>query len=261
MTSVEGGVPRRLTFDNRDILSQTWTPDGRSLVFASNRTGSYSLWRVRVSGGTPERIQGITLGAADPSFSRDGRRMAFSQFFLDTNVWRIDIEHPSAPPRPLILSTVADSSPQYSPDGTRIAFRSSRSGSHEIWACDSEGKQSVQMTNFAGPLTGTPRWSPDGKWIVFDTRPEGQADIWIVGADGGKPRRLTTEPSEDVVPSWSRDGKSIYYASNRSGAWQVWRKPVDGGGAQQVTFQGGFAAFESPDGKYLYYAKGRSVPG
>jgi hypothetical protein len=63
------------------------------------------------------------------------------------------------------------------------------------------------------------------------------------------------------VPSWSRDGKWVYFASNRSGAWQVWKQPVAGGPAVQVTEQGGFAAFESPDGKYVYYAKGRSVPG
>jgi Tol biopolymer transport system component len=64
-----------------------------------------------------------------------------------------------------------------------------------------------------------------------------------------------------VVPSWSRDGKWVYFASNRSGAWQVWRAPEDGGREQQVTKFGGFAAFESTDGAYLYYAKGRSNDG
>ncbi len=260
VTGARGGAPRRLTFDNRDILSQTWTRDGRYIVFSSNRGGAYNLWRVPAAGGAPERIPGIGPGASDPSFSRDGRRMAYSQFFLDTNVWRIDLRNPGAPQK-LIVSTMFDSSPQYSPDGSRIAFRSNRSGSHEVWTCDAEGGHIAQITNFGGPLTGTPRWSPDGRSIAFDTRPEGQADIWIVSAGGGTPRRLTTEPSEDVVPSWSQDGKWIYFASNRSGAWQVWKKAVDGGESVQVTAQGGFAAFESPDGKHVYYAKGRSIPG
>jgi WD40-like Beta Propeller Repeat len=63
------------------------------------------------------------------------------------------------------------------------------------------------------------------------------------------------------VPSWSRDGKWIYFGSRRTGEWQVWKTPVDRGDAVQVTQQGGFAAFESTDGKFVYYAKGRADGG
>ena len=119
----------------------------------------------------------------------------------------------------------------------------------------------MQLTRFGGPLTGTPRWSPDGMNIAFDTRPEGQADIYVVSSNGGAPRPVTRAASEDVVPSWSRDGEWIYFASNRSGAWQVWRVPPAGGTEEQVTKLGGFAAFESSDGRHLYYAKGRSTAG
>jgi Tol biopolymer transport system component len=96
---------------------------------------------------------------------------------------------------------------------------------------------------------------------VFDSRPNRQADIFIAPVAGGSPRAITVDPAEDVVASWSHDGKHIYFASNRTGVWQVWRKPPEGGSAEQVTRNAGFAAFESPDGKYLYYAKGRSVGG
>jgi Tol biopolymer transport system component len=64
-----------------------------------------------------------------------------------------------------------------------------------------------------------------------------------------------------VTPSWSRDGHWIYFASNRSGKYQVWKMPAKGGEASQVTQQGGYAAFESRDGNYVYYAKGLDVPG
>jgi Tol biopolymer transport system component/serine/threonine protein kinase len=263
--ALDGSETRRLTFDSRDIVSAAWTPDGQSIVFSSNRSLGYALWRVPLSGGTPTRLPGIGAGASDPSFSRDGRRMAFAQFFLDTNIWRVRMREPGVPagaPRKLIISTQYDSSAQFSPDGTRVAFRSSRSGSHEIWIADSEGLHATRLTYFGGPLTGTPRWSPDGRWVAFDSRPEGQADIFIANPDGGvEPIRITHERSEDVVPSWSRDSKWIYFASNRSGAWQVWKAPAAGGPAEKVTQQGGFASFESHDGKYLYYAKGRTVGG
>jgi Tol biopolymer transport system component len=186
--------------------------------------------------------------------------MAYAQTFQDANIWRAAIGE-QQPPAKLISSTQYDSSPQYSPDGGRVAFRSNRSGSNEIWVVDSNGQVPVQLTKFGGPLTGTPRWSPDGMNIAFDTRPEGQADIYVVSSIGGTPRRVTRSEAEDVVPSWSTDGAWIYFASNRTGAWQVWRVPSSGGQDEQVTRDGGFAAFPSTDGKYLFYAKGRSSAG
>jgi Tol biopolymer transport system component len=257
---VAGGPARRVTYDNRYLLSLTWAPDGRCLLFSSNRRGNHALWIVPESGGNPVRVPMVSENVTDPAFSRDGHKMAYAQFFDDTNIWRFDLAGRSAPKK-VIASTQYDSSPQYSPDGTRIAFRSSRSGSSEIWICDSEGRAPVQLTHFGRTLTGTPRWSPDGTQIAFDSRPEGQPDIYTIPAAGGEPHRVTTDPLEDVVPSWSHDGKWIYFASHRTGAWQVWRAPVAGGPEQQVTRQGGFAAFESPDARFLYYAKGRTERG
>jgi Tol biopolymer transport system component len=156
---------------------------------------------------------------------------------------------------------MGNDSPQYSPDGRRIVFASDRSGSTEIWVCESDGSNPLQLTSFGGPLAGTPRWSPDGRQIAFDARPGGRAAIYVVSVQGGRPRRLTTGASNDVTPSWSRDGKWIYFASDRTGSWQAWRMPAEGGQAVQVTKKGGLAAFESPDGKTLYYAKGQNAPG
>ena len=132
--------------------SVTWTPDGRSIVFSSDRRRNSVLWRVRASGGDPERIAGVAENAADPAFSRDGR-MAYAQFFQDANIWRIDTEG-KQPPVKVISSTQYDSSPQYSPDGSRVAFRSNRSGSNEIWVSDSNGRIPVQLTKYGGPSDG-----------------------------------------------------------------------------------------------------------
>jgi Tol biopolymer transport system component len=257
---VEGGIAQRLTFDKRSVSALTWTPDNHSIVFASERRGNSTLWRVPRSGGTPERIPMVGENTTDPAFSRAGWKLAYTQFFNDANIWRIDSAGRQAPVK-VISSTQYDSSPQYSPDGSRVAFRSTRSGANEIWVSDAEGRTPVQLTHFGGPLTGCPRWSPDGMQVAFDSRPDGQADIYLVSSNGGAPRRATNSPAEDVTPSWSRDGLWVYFASNRTGAWQVWRTPVKGGTDEQVTRLGGFAAFTSPDGQYLYYAKGRNEAG
>ena len=85
---------------------------------------------------------------------------------------------------------------------------------------------------------------------------EGNFDIYVIRASGGKPIRLTTDSADDDGPSWSRDGNWIYFASNRTGRWEVWKVSAGGGKAVQVTRNGGETAFESPDGKSIYYTKG-----
>lgn len=160
------------------------------------------------------------------------------------------------PPVCLIASTALEDNAQYSPDGTRIAFASNRSGNPEIWVCGSDGAHCTQMTAFNGPfITGTPRWSPDGKRIAFDSAKDGHFGIYVVDGNGGSPRRLTDASTTGSIPSWSRDGKWIYFSSGSTGRSEIWKIPNAGGAAHQVTHNGGFVAFESPDGKALYYTK------
>ena len=258
-----GGEPKRLTFDDTFIYGLDWTPDGAYIVFLSVRLGGTPrLWKVLASGGQPEPLSMPPGVVEEPSLSRDGRRLAYTQREWNENIWRYELPRTtgqSAPPTKLIASTGMNSDPQYSPDGKRIAFQSSRSGSLEIWVCDSDGSNPRQLTFFEGPYVGYPRWSPDGSEIVLSAPAEGPA--YIVSAEGGRPRGLTTEALNVAAPSWSRDGKWIYFGSDKSGAWQVWKVPREGGHAVQVTKKGGYAALESLDGKTLYYAKRLKFPG
>jgi dipeptidyl aminopeptidase/acylaminoacyl peptidase len=79
-----------------------------------------------------------------------------------------------------------------------------------------------------------------------------------VSVQGGTRRQLTADPGGDQVPSWSQDGNWIYFNSDRSGRNQVWKMPWQGGPAVQVTVNGGADAFESFDGRSIYYVN--SVP-
>jgi Tol biopolymer transport system component len=237
-----------------------WTPDGSSIVFSGPGTWvthSGSLWKVPATGGVPEPLGVGGDNASQPSISRRGDRLAFVQTDIDTDTWEIGISGSTSrgrSPKKVISSSRRDDGPQLSPDGSKIAFESARSASGEIWICDRDGANALQLTVFGG-YSGTPRWSPDGRSIAFDSDKEGQFDIYALGVAGGLPRRLTTEASLDAVPSWSVDGRWVYFGSNRAGGFQVWKVPADGGPAVQVTRNGGFAAFESADGSRLYYAK------
>ena len=261
---LHGGEPKRLTTDNTSIRGLSWTSDGEEIVFASRRDGStYNLWKISTTDATPERLTTSERDVYSPAISVRGN-LAYTQSMVDGNIWRMGLRGSKGPenaPLTLCPSTQEDNGPQYSPDGKKTVFASRRSGSFEIWLCDSDGSSARQLTNIGGPLTGTPRWSPDGRQIAFDSWIEGNADIYVISADGGKPHRLTYDPDEDITPSWSRDGRWIYFGCTRSGSMQIWKVPAEGGPTIQVTKQGGFEGFESADGKYFYYAKGRAMPG
>src|SRR5262249_20666742 len=131
----------------------------------------------------------------------------------------------------------------------------SRSGSQQIWICNADGSNPVQLTSFRGSVF-FPNWSPDGQRLVFHARAEGQADadIFSVPATGGSPKRLTTSPSDDVLASYSQDGLWIYFTSRRSGPPEIWKMPADGGNAIRLTFGGAIMGVESPDKETLFYA-------
>ena len=269
LLALAGGEPRRLTFDGLVIPGLAWTADGREIVFASKRGGGPTrLWRVPAGGGTPERVEGVGHDVLAPAVSPRGDRLAYTEARNDTNIWRIDLEQTerTASPEALVASTFWDHGPDYSPDARQIAFASNRSGGDGIWVCESDGSK-PRLLYDAGPyVTGTPRWSPDGAWIAFDSRSSapgtaGDPDIYLIRPEGGPARRLTADPAVDVAPSWSRDGRWIYFASNRDGATQVWKAPLAGGPAIRVTRSGGFEAFESHDGRHVYYTHGRGLPG
>jgi len=197
------------------------------------------------------------------AIASQGGLLAYTQSLDDINIWRLalDAGRPSAAPVKFIATTTNDYSPDYSPDGQRVAFASRFSGTLEIWVCRADGSNPIPVTHLGSPLSGSPRWSPDGKTIAFDSRPEGQPEIYTVSADGGPPRRLTNSPSLDAVPTWSRDGRWLYFTSDRSGTRQLWKMPAGGGEPVQVTKHGGVNAMESADGKTLYYAADIDAPG
>jgi Tol biopolymer transport system component/DNA-binding winged helix-turn-helix (wHTH) protein len=261
-----GGAARRLTWLNRGINGFAWTPDSREIIFSSTTSFEYGvLLRVSVPQGTPKRLAGSGHGISNPAISRQGNRLAYTQFLGDTNIWRLDLSSSSKDrgrlPTMFISSTRLDLEARYSLDGKKIVFISNRSGTSQIWVCDSDGSSNLRQLTDLDSHNGEPNWAPDSRYIAFDSRIKGNADIYVISAEGGQPRALTTEPSDDVTPSWSGDGRWVYFSSNRGGSLQIWKAPAEGGQAVQVTKLGGFLGRESVDGKFVYYVKDRGIPG
>ena len=264
---VSGGEPVRVTSDGVAIRGFDWTNDGERIVFSSERGGGNStLWSIESSGGEPHPVAGAGENVAELTVASAANRLAYAQISTDINLWRAGLPGAAGPsgqpPARFNASNRSEIDPHYSPSGDKVVFSSNRSGGSEIWVCDADGGNAVQITNFGtSAVTGSPRWSPDGRQIAFDSRAGGNSDVYIVGAGGGTPRRLTEDTSEEVVPSWSADGRFVYFASRKSGRLEIWKSPADGGEAVQVTRGGGFIASESPDGKILFFTKGGNDAG
>ena len=226
---------------------------------ARGRSGDWP--RIPQAAPEPTRVPGMEGAGQYLAVSGAGpfMRLVYERYTSDYDIWRMDLPLADHATR-LIASTRSENSASYSPDAKRIVFASARSGMNEIWVCDADGGNAVQLTSL-GTYAGSPKWSPDGLRITFDALNADNRDIYVIAAEGGSPRRMTTEPSEESRPSWSNDGRWIYFTSNRSGSRQIWKMPSEGGSATQVTKLGGYEPRESPAGKLLYYIKDRSAPG
>ena len=251
--SGSAGQVRRLAEPSDTINSMAWTSDGQALVFGGDWAGpTPACRRVPVRGAVaPQLLSFAGPGSYSVAVSRSGSRLAYSYQHSDADLWRMEGGVLARSP---LSSTRLDATPQFSPDGRRVAFTTIRSGNPEVWVANSDGSNAFQLTS--SRYSGTPRWSPDGKRIVYDTQTaDGLWDIQVIDAAGGQPTPLVRHAADDKVPSFSRDGKWVYFSSNRGGSDEIYRVPATGGEPVRVTANGGYVAFESADGRSIYYTK------
>ncbi|QNI37275.1 winged helix-turn-helix domain-containing protein [Edaphobacter albus] len=249
------GSPTQLSVGPR-FWESRWTADSSEIIAHTYGDRFHGAVRIRPDGSPP--FQHIPWLNSEGSFdiARRGHRLAFSAVHGDTNIWRIDLTAKPLHPEPFIASTVRDVFPQYSPDGRKLAFHSSRSGTGlDIWISDSEGNQARQLTFMRPGLTGSPHWSPDGQTLAFDSSSTGHFQIYTMSSDGGKISQRTHGNFDSFGATWSRDGRWLYFTTNQSGRNEIWKIPVTGGTSIQVTHNGGAMAIESQDGATLYFSK------
>jgi Tol biopolymer transport system component/DNA-binding winged helix-turn-helix (wHTH) protein len=271
VVSINGGAARRVTHDAGDLVGLDWTDDGRSLVYASDRAGSYSLWTIAASGGAAHLLAGGSAKLKHPSSSRRGSRVAYESWSYEINLW--DREFPSiggvdsagesrpddgvsAVDRPLgETSDLWNYHPQPSPDDRLLAFVSTRSGAHEVWVSARDGSSPRQLTRFGRASVRAPQWSPDGSRLVVSAIVAEEADLYLIDVLSGRTTPLTHSVGDEVAPAWSRDGRDVYFGAKQHDRWQIWKVDVDGRVRHQLTEDGGYAAQPSADGAWLYFTR------
>ncbi|HEX8129214.1 MAG TPA: S8 family serine peptidase, partial [Pyrinomonadaceae bacterium] len=148
----------------------------------------------------------------------------------------------------------SDDSAQWSPNGSKVVFRSDRDGNSEIYVVNADGSNLVRLTNNSG-YEFDPDWSPDSSKISFASDSGGNRDIYVVNADGSNLLRLTTNPSYESNPEWSPDGTKIAFASGRDGNGEIYSMNADGSAQTRLTnnYADEYGPAWSPDGTKIAF--------
>lgn len=249
-----GGTPNQVTSDGKQVSAADWLPGSRNLVFASDRDGDFRLWRVAAGApGAAKSPQPAGIYGDFPiqfSIARHAPVLVYSVLQHDLNIWRLALTPRKGEDRwtRVVASAAQDASPQYSPDGKRISFRSDRSGEEQIWVVRADGSEPAQVTT--GRLRpSVARWSPDGRSLVFNNARTRDIYLATPAADG----KWDVRPlgAQGVHPVFSRDGQWIYAGAPDA----VIRIPAGGGPATRVWDSPGLSLDMSPDGRWLYFVR------
>jgi Tol biopolymer transport system component/DNA-binding winged helix-turn-helix (wHTH) protein len=241
---------KQLTADAKQISGHDWMNDGRQIVFASNRGGEFRLWRMIADAASSDRNpQSIGIYGEFPvelSLARKNDSLVYSVQQQDRNIWRLDLKEKRW--TRIVASSAQDASPQYSPAGDKICFRSDRSGDEQLWVSDADGANQRQITKTAlYPSVG--HWSPDGRQIAFNNARTGELHLASLSDDSS----WTIKPfgANGVHPVFSPDGKWIY-AGTQS---KILRFPAAGGTSSEIANVGGFSLGISADGRFVYFMR------
>lgn len=196
-------APEQKSTSHRTVSTPT-------IVYVSNASGVNQLWKD--AGGVTSRVTFSDAADQDPH-SAAGHLVFASYRDGDEEIYmgRNDLSGLKR----LTTSGGTDEQPNLSPNGTRIAFVSGRSGTPRIWTMDSTGGNQTALTTGSESYVpeSAPSWSPNGTQLVYTSTRSGLSQVFVIAAAGGTPVQLTNEMNGAFNPVWSADGTQIYFVS------------------------------------------------
>src|SRR5881628_1319014 len=207
----------------------TWTSDNPQVVAVAEdgtvSTASYGHARITATapGGRRAAAEVFVQGEIVVASSRTGRFQLYSA--ERANLAQL---------RKIMDDTAVATEPAFSPDGSRIAFTSTRDGQPEIYIMDADGTSAGRLTNSPG-ADGDASFTADGQSVVFHSQRTGHRQIFLQPITSSDAVQLTQEPADNSQPTVSPDGETIAFVSNRDGTNHIWLMSKDGSSQRPLT--------------------------
>lgn len=250
-----GGAPRKLTSEPESVAVQgrrmgtrvmtpTWAPDSKSILFISTRSGPYNIYSLPIEGAAKPKALSHAAGSQRFAvYSPDGNRICFPSSRKDPNsLYGFELymmpaagEIAGPPARQLTHSQRSPGHPVWTPDGKWIVYvakdydstktvnvgngmqtkQSAMFSQFRVYRIPADGGAETKLTGTTAAEQGTaedtwPSVSPDGKWIAFGRNANGAQNIWVMDATT-KRAFAVTSTGGCMKPTWSADGKSLYF--------------------------------------------------
>lgn len=261
--NADGSNKSQITSNQNRNSRPDWSYNGDQIAYVA-RIGNDYNYEIFVVDSQNGRLDRVNHNAdsleTEPSWSPDGTQIAFTSnrqiienvFAGRFNVFLMDIDGGNQE----LLTDIggSNSAPEWSPDGSKIVFQSTRDENLEIYTVNPDGTGLINLSNHEAS-DYSPAWSLDGSQIAFVSNRNGNEDIFVMDADGSNVTQLTTTPSYDKGPSWSSDGKFIVYYANWGLNADIYVMRSNGSMIYQLTEHGNFDGFPDwrPDvtGKWI----------
>lgn len=239
-----------------NTIAARFSPDGKSIAFSSNRSGSTKIWIKELTARDPVQVTSGDSIDRTPIWSPDGRQVAFaSNRDGQAGIWVTQVSDDNEPTLLMSLPGAGDLPilKRWSSDGERVYYELG----FNLFKLSIASGTAEQLTDFKPDNLGSLgiTISPDERSVAYAATVDGQSDIWVM-ALGGNRLRVTNDPAKDSSPEWHPDGNRLVYASLRDGTYQVCVADLTADRTRQVTFRGAdcIASDVSPDGTRMLYS-------
>ena len=261
-------IAHRFADDIIDLLSGGQPGIAQTqIIFVSDRTGAKEVWVMDYDGFGKTQITHCGFRCLTPRWSPDRSRIGYTAFVMGDNpgsVPRVDVQmHSLLTGRRVVFPVIGGTTatPAWSPDGSKIAFSSSRTRDPEIYVSNPDGSELMQIT-FSSGVDISPVWNPrTGAQIIFVSDRGGRPQIYTMNSDGSNVERLTTGRGHAVSPAWSPNGQMIAFAWQRNRSdFDIFVLDIATRQMVQLTHDSGINEQPSwaPDGRHIVFESTRS---